>query len=78
MAVFSILSLFLRMQTLHPDSKKILFWEALIVLVTVYNCLVIPFRIAFGAAIQESWLLLDFLTDAILLRDIILRFHMCQ
>lgn len=75
MAVFSILSLFLRMQTLHPDSRTIIFWEGLIVLITLYNCLVIPFRVAFGSAIHEAWFLLDFLTDLILVLDIFLRFH---
>lgn len=75
MAFLSIPSFFRRMQVLHPESKLIIVWQTLIVLVTVYNCLVIPFRIAFGAAIHEMWLLLDVLTDSILILDIFWHFH---
>lgn len=71
----SMLSFLSRMPSLHPESRLLIVWEALIVLVTLYNCFTIPFRIAFNATISKNWFLLDHLADLILIIDIFLRFH---
>lgn len=60
---------------LHPESKSLTAWESLLVFITLYNCFIIPFRIAFNATISEYWFTLDALTDLILIIDIFLRFN---
>lgn len=60
---------------LHPESKFLTVWEALLVFVTLYNCFIIPFRMAFNAIIFDFWFLIDSLADFILILDIFLRFH---
>ena len=60
---------------LHPESKIIIAWESLIVLVTLYNFIAVPFRIAFKTRVDGVWLILDVVTDSILIADIFLRFH---
>ncbi|HAN74275.1 MAG TPA: cyclic nucleotide-binding protein [Planktothrix sp. UBA10369] len=64
-----------RIPPLHPESKSLTVWEALLVFVTLYNCFIIPFRMAFNATLSKHWLLLDCLADFILISDIFLRFH---
>ena len=64
------------MKTIHPESKVVIIWESLIVLVTLYNYLAIPFRIAFQTSSDGIWLILDILSDSILIIDIFLRFNM--
>lgn len=64
------------MKIIHPESKVVIIWESLIVLVTLYNYLAIPFRIAFQTSSGGVWLILDILSDSILITDIFLRFHM--
>ncbi|MCG5056894.1 MAG: ion transporter [Limnoraphis sp. WC205] len=62
------------MQTIHPESKIIIAWESIIVLVSLYNYLSIPFRIAFKTEADGIWLILDLLSDTVLISDIFLRF----
>ncbi|MEA5496308.1 ion transporter [Limnoraphis robusta] len=62
------------MQTIHPESKVIIAWESIIVLVSLYNYLSIPFRIAFKTEADGIWLILDLLSDTVLIADIFLRF----
>lgn len=62
------------MQTIHPESKVIIAWESIIVLVSLYNYLSIPFRIAFKTDADGIWLILDLLSDTVLISDIFLRF----
>lgn len=62
------------MQTIHPESKIIIAWESIIVLVSLYNYLSIPFRIAFKTEADGIWLILDLLSDTVLIADIFLRF----
>ncbi|MEA5540995.1 ion transporter [Limnoraphis robusta Tam1] len=62
------------MQTIHPESKIIIVWESIIVLVSLYNYLSIPFRIAFQTEADGIWLILDLLSDTVLISDIFLRF----
>ncbi|WRH66153.1 MAG: ion transporter [Planktothrix sp. GU0601_MAG3] len=64
-----------RIPSLHPESKFLTVWEALLVFVTLYNCFIIPFRMAFNAIIFDFWFLIDCLADFILILDIFLRFH---
>ncbi|MGF1492695.1 MAG: ion transporter [Microcoleaceae cyanobacterium] len=63
------------MQTFRPNSKQVTAWESLIVLITLYNYIVIPFRIAFRGGSSNLWITLDYLTDFILIIDIFLRFY---
>ncbi|MGL4498283.1 MAG: ion transporter [Planktothrix sp.] len=70
-----MLSFLSRMRSLHPESRLLIIWEALIVLVTLYNCFTIPFRMAFNATISDNWFSLDGFVDLILIIDIFLRFH---
>ena len=68
------------MKTLHPESKIIDFWNALIVLTTIYNYIFVPFQIATKGKIVSSSVLglgffLDFGFDSILIFDLFLRFH---
>ena len=63
------------MQTIHPESKFVIVWESLIVLVTLYNYIAVPFRIAFKTSSDGIWLILDVISDSILIADIFLRFH---
>ncbi len=60
----------------YPDSKLIRLWEVLIVSITIYNAFLIPFRIAFLKKFDDIWILLDLITDSILMADIFLRFHL--
>ncbi|MEA5519802.1 ion transporter [Limnoraphis robusta] len=62
------------MQTIHPESKIIIVWESIIVLVSLYNYLSIPFTIAFQTDADGIWLILDLLSDTVLIADIFLRF----
>lgn len=63
------------MRTIHPESKIIIIWECLLVLVTLYNYIAIPFRIAFKTEPNNICFILDVLSDSILITDIFLRFH---
>lgn len=63
------------MRVIHPESRLMILWESLIVLVTLYNYILIPFRVAFQAGISEKWLIFDLIADAILVIDILLRFN---
>jgi hypothetical protein len=63
------------MRVIHPESRLMIFWESLIVVVTLYNYLIIPFRVAFQAGFSEKWLIFDWIADGIYLIDILLRFN---
>jgi hypothetical protein len=63
------------MRVLHPESKLMILWESLIVLVALYNYIIIPFRVAFQVGIGEEWLILDLVADGVLIGDILLRFN---
>ncbi len=64
------------MPTFQPESKFIIFWEFIIVLVTLYNFLSIPFRLAFQASSEAIFLSLDLISDFLLVLDIFLRFNL--
>ncbi len=63
------------MPALHPESKRVILWESFVVLATLYNYILIPFRVAFQAGVNGKWLIFDLIADLILLIDIFLRFH---
>ncbi|MGL5082758.1 MAG: ion transporter [Microcoleaceae cyanobacterium] len=63
------------MQTFYPNTRFATAWEALIVIVTLYNYIMLPFRIAFRGGSSNLWIFLDGFTDLILIGDIFLRFH---
>ncbi|NEO55681.1 MAG: cyclic nucleotide-binding domain-containing protein [Okeania sp. SIO3B5] len=64
------------MPTLHPNSKLIRSWQVLIVFITIYNALIVPFRIAFKNRFDGIWIVLDIIGDVILIIDIFIRFHL--
>ena len=63
------------MRAIHPESKSMILWESLIVFVTLYNYVLIPFRVAFQAGISEKWFIYDLIADTIFIFDILLRFN---
>ncbi len=64
------------MKIIHPESRFAILWESIIVLVTLYNYISIPFRIAFVTnAADQIWLTLDLLSDSVLILDIFIRFQ---
>jgi hypothetical protein len=63
------------MRVIHPESKLMILWESLIVIVTLYNYIIIPFRVAFQVGTREEWLIFDLIADGILIGDILLRFN---
>ncbi|WP_287274949.1 MULTISPECIES: cyclic nucleotide-gated ion channel [unclassified Okeania] len=65
----------MKIPTLHPDSKFIRSWQVLIVFITIYNALIVPFRIAFKNKFDSFWVILDIIGDVILILDICIRFH---
>ncbi|WP_293082765.1 ion transporter [Okeania sp. SIO3B5] len=66
----------MKIPTLHPNSKLIRSWQVLIVFITIYNALIVPFRIAFKNRFDGIWIVLDIIGDVILIIDIFIRFHL--
>lgn len=66
----------MKISTIHPDSRFIRLWEVLIVFITIYNALIIPFRIAFQNRFDGIWIVLDLIGDSILIADIFIRFNL--
>lgn len=60
---------------IHPDNYFIQFWFGIILMVTVYSIIIIPFRIAFmeNYEISASWMAADYFCDFLLLTDIVIR-----
>ena len=60
---------------IHPDNFFIQFWFGLILLVTIYSIIAIPFRLSFmeNHDISTTWLVLDYCGDVLLLVDIVIR-----
>lgn len=60
---------------IHPDNYFIQFWVGLILLVTIYSAVSLPFRFAFmeNYDISANWIVLDYCGDLLLLVDVIMR-----
>ena len=65
------------MKTLHPESRKIVFWNGLLILSILYNCVVIPFQFftKFVLIPTSIAFLFDLVSDLIFILDIYLRFN---
>lgn len=62
---------------IHPDEYFIQFWFGLVLLITLYSVISLPFRVAFleNHEISRGWLGLDYLGDLIFAIDIFIRSH---
>jgi CRP-like cAMP-binding protein len=60
---------------IHPDKYLIQLWFGVILIVTLYNIIVIPFRLAFmeNHELTSLWLVLDYGGDFFLIVDMIIR-----
>lgn len=60
---------------IHPDNYFIQFWFGLILWVTIYSVIALPFRLAFLENYERnaSWTVLDYVGDFLLLIDIVIR-----
>ena len=60
---------------IHPYGYLIQFWFGIVLFVTLYNFIIIPFRVAFmeNYELRYTWLILDYVGDLILLADLIIR-----
>jgi len=60
---------------IHPDNYFIQFWFGLVLLVTIYSVIALPFRLAFmeNHEITAVWIALDYCGDFLLFIDIIIR-----
>lgn len=60
---------------IHPDRPFMQGWVGLILLVTLYNAIALPLRVAFleNHTISSTWIALDYLCDLILVSDIVIR-----
>lgn len=60
---------------IHPDNYFIQFWFGLILLVTIYSVVALPFRLAFMENYERSttWAVLDYSGDLLLLIDVVIR-----
>ena len=60
---------------IHPDNYFIQVWFGLILLVTIYSAVSLPFRFAFmeNFEISTNWAALDYCGDLLLLGDVIIR-----
>ena len=65
------------MKMLHPESRKIVFWNGLLILSILYNCVVIPFQFftKFVLIPPPIAFLFDLVSDLIFILDIYLRFN---
>ncbi len=60
---------------IHPNNYFIQFWFGLVLLVTVYSVIALPFRLAFleNHDINMTWAFLDYSGDILLFADIVVR-----
>ncbi|SPQ95310.1 unnamed protein product (mitochondrion) [Plasmodiophora brassicae] len=60
-----------------PDSPFVTYWLSIIYMITVYDLIVIPFRISFGFLDNQIgfWFVFDLFTDVFLWADIYLNHH---
>jgi len=60
---------------IHPDKHFFQAWAFLVLLVTLYNTLVLPLRVAFfeNHVMSSTWVALDYLGDICLLADVVMR-----
>ena len=60
---------------IHPDKYFFQAWAFLVLLVTLYNALVLPLRVAFfeNHVMSSTWIALDSLGDICLLTDVVMR-----
>ena len=65
------------MKTLHPESRKIVFWNGLLIVSILYNCVAIPFQFFTKFVLLPTSLafLFDLASDLIFILDIYLRFN---
>ena len=60
---------------IHPDRPFMQGWVGLILLVTLYNAIALPLRVAFleNHTMSSTWIALDYLGDLVLLSDMLIR-----
>ena len=59
---------------LRPDSPLRRYWSLLMIFILLYTALVTPYRICFVDDVVGVWLVIDIITDAIFVFDIVLTF----
>lgn len=62
---------------ISPESAFVTYWASLIYMLTIYNLIVIPFRMSFGFINDDVgfWFFFDLFTDLFFIIDIYLSFH---
>lgn len=60
---------------IHPYRKSLLVWQMLLLVIIIYNCLYVPYELAFEKIDFCVWL--DYISDGIFVVDIIVTFHTC-
>jgi len=58
---------------IHPYHKGLLVWQMMLLVIIIYNCLYVPYELAFAKI--EVFVYLDGISDAIFLVDILVTFH---
>ena len=60
---------------IHPDKLFIRVWVGFVLLVTLYNTIALPFRVAYleNHTISISWLSADYIGDTLLFADLVIR-----
>jgi hypothetical protein len=57
---------------IHPNSKINTYWIPFNLLMMIYTATIMPYRMAFEEISDESWVIVEFLIDAIFWLDLII------
>jgi CRP-like cAMP-binding protein len=61
---------------IHPFSKRLMVWQAVLVVMIIYNMLFVPYELAYGkCATSATTDALDAVADACFLLDVVVEFH---
>jgi hypothetical protein len=61
---------------IHPYSKRLMFWQALLVVMIFYNAIFVPYDLAYGTCASSATTeVLDFTSDAFFILDVFVQLH---
>ena len=64
-----------KMTLIYPDSKFKIIWDLVIIILSVYNSLLIPYQFAYSAGSNLFLDILDRIIDSLFMIDIIINFR---
>lgn len=59
----------------HPDSGFKIVWDLIIIVLSVYNAILIPYEFAYSLDENEIWLVFDYIIDSLFMIDILINFR---